>query len=46
MENMIGTSVQGILAVPPSTYEGMLYLMLLLDSYGRGIPLYVDWAGR
>ena len=46
MESMIGTSVQGILAVPPSTYEGMLYLMLRLDSQGRDIPLYVGRAAR
>jgi hypothetical protein len=46
MESMIGTSIQGILAVPLSTYEGMLYLMLRLDSQGRVIPLYVGRAGR
>jgi hypothetical protein len=46
MEDMIGTSVKSILAVPPSTYEGMLYLMLRLDSHGRVIPLYVGRAGR
>jgi len=39
MESMIGTSVQGNLAVLPSTYDGMLYLVLRLDSQGRDIPL-------
>src|SRR3954467_8993726 len=46
MESMIGTSVQSILAVPPSTCEGMLYLMLRLDNQGRVIPLYVGRAAR
>jgi hypothetical protein len=45
MESMIGTSVQSILAVPPSTCEGMLYLMLRLDNQGRVIPLYVAGPG-
>jgi hypothetical protein len=46
MESMIGTSVQNILAVPPPAYEGMLCLMLHLDSHGRVKPLYVGRAAR
>jgi hypothetical protein len=46
MEGMIGSSVQSVFAGSPSTYEGLLYLMLRLDSQGRVIPLYVGRAAR
>ena len=46
MEGMIGSSVQSVFAGSPSTCEGLLYLMLRLDSQGRVIPLYVGRAGR